>query len=541
VITAGAEENRLPAPREAFAIVGADTAVRPQRSGERLLVAAGLLLIVTVAILLRLVPILFVPSMNWGDEVFQTVEPAHRLVYGYGLMTWEFQLGMRSWLLPGAIAGLIELGRMVGNGPEYYLAAIAIGLGMLAAAPVVCGFLWCRRWFGLAGGFVAAVTIAVAPELVYFGARALNEVVAAHFLAIALYLVEPGYPVRDRRRLFAAGVVLGLLSLLRLQLAPAAALVMLWSGLHDWRGRLPALIGGGIAAGAIGAIVDWLTLGYPFASIWRNLFYNIHLGVSSGFSVEPWFFYLLGELGVWLAAAPFVLLLIWLGARRMPLLLVTALVVLTVHMAVPHKEYRFIYPAMVLLMLLAAFGVADLTARGTGWLMARGWRRPAAAVLSALLLTAGWSALAFNAWSGGALSMVRYRDHHELVAIAYVRDLPAICGVGLYGDEAWVRYGGYSHLHRPVPLFWPKDEAALAETALAFDTLVTDHPPPASLGFATKRCFGEICVARRAGGCRPVATPEIWFPEQLRGTGWEQRRLDPLTDNLRSGATAPPR
>jgi hypothetical protein len=139
VITAGAEENRLPAPREAFAIGGADTAARPQRAGERLLVTAGLLLIVTVAVLLRLVPILFVPSMNWGDEVFQTVEPAHRLVYGYGLMTWEFQLGMRSWLLPGTIAGLIELGRMVGNGPEYYLAAIAIVLGTLADAPVVCG------------------------------------------------------------------------------------------------------------------------------------------------------------------------------------------------------------------------------------------------------------------------------------------------------------------------------------------------------------------------------------------------------------------
>ena len=103
--------------------------------------------------------------------------------------------------------------------------------------------------------------------------------------------------------------------------------------------------------------------------------------------------------------------------------------------------------------------------------------------------------------------MLRYRDHHELVAIAYVRYLPAICGVGLYGDEAWVRYGGYSHLDRPVPLFWPKDEATPGgnKQLLAFDTLVTDHPPPASLGFATKRCFGEICVARRAGGCLAVS------------------------------------
>jgi GPI mannosyltransferase 3 len=508
----------------------AEATLRSRRAREQLLIGGGLLLIATLAVVLRLQPILFVPSMNWGDEVFQTVEPAHRLIFGYGLMTWEFQLGMRSWLLPGAIAGLMELGRWIGDGPEYYLAVIAIGLGIVAAAPVVCGFLWCRRWFRLAGGFAAAATIALAPELVYFGARALNEVVAAHLLVIGLYLVEPGHPVGDRRRLFAAGLLLGLVSLLRLQLAPAAVLVALWSGWRDWRGRLPALIGGGLAAAAIGAIVDWLTLGYPFASIWRNLFYNIHLGVSSGFSVEPWFFYLLGELGIWLAAAPIVLLLIGIGVRRMPLLLAVAVVIFTVHMAVPHKEYRFIYPAIVLLMVLAAIGMADLTARGREWLMTRGLRRPIAAAISALLLTAGWSALAFNAWSAGALSLLRYRAHHELVAIAYARDLPGVCGVGLYGDEAWVRYGGYSHLHRPVPLFWPKDDAALTAIAAGFDMLVTDHSPPASLGFATLRCFGEICVARRAGACEPRPAPGTWFPEQLRGKVSTETRLEALPD-----------
>jgi GPI mannosyltransferase 3 len=537
-----AEENAVAALGEASTVQSKDMVVRPQGSGERLLIGGGVLLIVALAVVLRLVPILFVPSMNWGDEVFQTVEPAHRVVYGYGLMTWEFQLGMRSWLLPGAIVGLIEVGRLVGEGPEYYLAAIAVGLGILAAAPVVCAFLWCRRWFGLAGGFAAAAAMAVAPELVYFGARALNEVVAAHLLAVALYLIEPGYPVRDRRRLFVAGLVLGLVSLLRLQLAPAAALVALWSGVPDWRARLPSVIAGGLAAAAIGATLDWPTLGYPLASIWRNLFYNLHLGVSAGFSVEPWFFYLLGELGVWLAGAPFVLLLIWVGARQMPLLLITALVVFAVHMAVPHKEYRFIYPAIVLLMLLAAIGLAQLTARGTQWVMGRGLPRHAAAVVCVLMLTAGWSALAFNAWTAGALGLLRYRDHDELLAIAYARDLPAICGVGLYGEEAWVRYGGYSHLHRTVPLFWPKDEAALTEMAAGFDTLVTDQPPPASLGFATDRCFGEICVTRRSGACEPRPAARAWFPEQLRGKVSTETRLEALPRSARqaTGAAARP-
>lgn len=528
-----------------MAALGGPSHVRPehvadrrQGSRERWLIGGGVLLIASLAVMLRLVPILFVPSMNWGDEVFQTVEPAHRVVYGYGLMTWEFQLGMRSWLLPGTIAGLIELARMLGEGPQYYLAAVAIGLGILAAAPVVCAFLWCRRWFGLAGGFAAAAAIAIAPELVYFGARALNEIVAAHLLVIALYLIEPGYPVRDRRRLFAAGLMLGLVSLLRLQLTPAAALIAIWSGLRDWRARLPSVIGGGLVAVAIGAVVDWLILGYPLASIWRNLFYNIHLGVSSGFSVEPWFYYLLGELGVWLAGAPLVLLLIGVGCRRMPLLLAAALVIFAVHMAVPHKEYRFIYPAVMLLMLLAAIGLAELIAWGTDWVMARGLRRPAAAVLCAVVLTAGWSALAFNAWTEGALALLRYRDHDELLAIAYARDLPAICGVGLYGEEAWVRYGGYSHLHRPVPLFWPKDDAALAEMAAGFDTLVTDKPPPASLGFATDRCFGEICVARRSGPCEPRPAQNAWFPEQLRGKISTEMRLEALPQGVRQDAGA---
>src|SRR6266478_7890548 len=145
-------------------------------SSERLLAAGGLLCLIVLGVVLRLVPTVLVPSINWGDEIFQTVEPAHRLVFGYGLVPWEFQLGMRFWLLPGVIAGLIEIARIVGDGPQYYLSAIAIGLGVLGCAPVVCCFLWCRRSFGLGAAFVAAFAVTVAPELVYFGARPLNEV-----------------------------------------------------------------------------------------------------------------------------------------------------------------------------------------------------------------------------------------------------------------------------------------------------------------------------------------------------------------------------
>ena len=168
---------------------------------RNLLAAFGLAALVTLAIFLRLQPILIEPSAVWPDEIFQASEPAHRLVFGSGLVPWEFQLGVRSWLLPGVIAGLMEVSRIAGDGPNFYLPLIAIAFAMLATAPVVCCFLWCRRLFGVPAALLAAMAVAVAPEAVYFGARTLSEVVAGHLLIIALYLLEPGFRVTSFRRL----------------------------------------------------------------------------------------------------------------------------------------------------------------------------------------------------------------------------------------------------------------------------------------------------------------------------------------------------
>ena len=48
------------------------------------------------------------PNIFFPDEIFQTLEPAHRLVYGYGVISWEWRLGMRSWVLPTFLAGVMR-------------------------------------------------------------------------------------------------------------------------------------------------------------------------------------------------------------------------------------------------------------------------------------------------------------------------------------------------------------------------------------------------------------------------------------------------
>jgi phosphatidylinositol glycan class B len=478
----------------------------------------ALVVLVALAILLRLQPILVEPSAVWPDEIFQTSEPAHRLVFGSGLVAWEFQLGVRSWMLPGIIAGLMELSRIIGDGPDYYLPVIAVGFAALAAAPVVCCFLWCRPLFGVTGALLAGLAVAIAAEPVYFGARTLSETVAGHLLVVALWVLEPGYPVICRRRVFIGGALLGLVFVTRVQLVPAIAVAMLWMNWRADRGRLAAIVAGVAAILAAAGVLDTLTLGYPFASVSRYVLYNVFYGVSSTFGVEPWPYYLLGEVGLWGGAGATMLLLTTIGAWRLPLLLVIAMVILATHSGIAHKEYRFIYPAIVPLTVLAGVGLAQMASWGREWLIGRNTPVTAAAATSAVLAAAWWGLASSQVWNGATLTAYRQWMHDSLVAASFVAHGPAPCGVALYGlGDDWKAYGGYTYFHRPAPMYWPRDEAALTAAAGAFDTLLYTKPPPASLGFATAHCIGEVCIAQRAGRCRTLPMSPLPLPDPLVG------------------------
>ncbi len=412
---------------------------------------------------------------------------------------------MRSWLLPGIIAALMEISRIAGDGPDYYIPLIAGTFAALAATPVVCCFLWAHRLFGLSGALIAGTAVAVAPELAYFGARTLSEIVAGHLLAAGIYVLEPGYRMTSRRRLCVGGALLGLVFVTRIQLAPAVAVVALWTNWRVTREHVLATLAGATAILMAAGILDALTLGYPLASLWRYVLYNVNYGVSSTFGVEPWNFYLLGELGVWSGACGTLLLLALVGAWRMPLQLVVAVIILAVHSGIAHKEYRFIYPAILLVTVLAGLGLAQMASWGQDWLIGRGKPRTIAAVASTILALGWWCAASFQVWTGATLSAHRQRMHDSLAAASFVAHRPAACGIGLYGlaGEDWVVYGGYTYFHRPAPMYWPKDEAALIDAAGGFDTLLYTQPPPPGLGFTALRCIGEVCVAQRLGGCRP--------------------------------------
>jgi GPI mannosyltransferase 3 len=464
-----------------------------------------LLLLLVVAFAARLWPALVHPGINHPDELFQTLEQAHRLVFGYGLIPWEFEYGTRSWLLPGAVAALMWVGRLFGAAPIVYVGSVHLALAALATTTVLCSYFWGARLGGRWSGLAAAALPAVWPDALYFGARTLSECVVAPLLVIVLYLIDAATPT-SRRRLFIAGFLLGVIVTLRIQVAPAVLTILLWSALAQGRERL-AVIGVGLGAAiAFAGVLDAVTWGHPFQSAWRNLLYNTYYGVSSSFGTEPWTFYLELLARYWWPFIALLALFIAAGGRQLPLPLLVAAIILATHSLVPHKEHRFIYPAVILLLVVAGSGMARIGS----WMVAR---RMASVRLSGVSLTGGSLVMSLVLASTPPYEELWERGYDMVRAASYVSGLSGVCGIGTYRS-----YGGYTYFHKPVPYYWSYERPGFERDLPAFNTMMTTEPNSIPPDYELRQCFHDICVAQRAGACEklpPTGLPRPAFVPAL--------------------------
>ena len=458
-----------------------------------LLLALGLAIRVWIALVF--------PAIDHPDEIYQATEQAHRLVFGYGVVPWEFRIGARNWLLPGFLAALLAPAARLWPAPQDYLAALAVALGALSLLSVWAAYEIGRRFsriHGLAAGFAAAVWF----ELAYFGVRPLSESVATNFLLVAVALLTG--EARTRTRLFWGGVALGAAFVFRFHLAPVLAIVGLAAGRRDWRGGwLPMMLGAALPVACLG-IVDTATWGQPFGSILTNFTVNAFGGRASAYGTSPalWYLTLLNtRWGLVLAVmAP----LIGFGAARKPLLLVVAVVIIAGHSFIPHKEYRFIVPAIACLVVLAGLGIGEAVSQLGERL--KGVRGGGLVLPGALLLFALASGTLAQSFSGQARLTV---GRNWLDAFAALHADPDLCGLAVTGGY-WVMMPGYSGLHRPVPIYFWERLVETGQTGAA-NTIVSgdrnDGPPP-DPAFSTKTCFQHpgspwptVCVYRRLGAC----------------------------------------
>jgi len=355
-------------------------------------------------------------------------------------------------------------------------------------------------------------------ELVYFAGRPLTEAVATTFLVVALALASLPREHLGFRRLVAIGFCLGLALMLRLHLAPGLLVVAIWLGRADLRARWLPMALGGLAPLLVFGVADWLYWGAPFSSYAAVLRIDLIDGKASVYGVEPptYFFGQLAD--IWAGALPAMAALILLRARASALWIVAALVIIAIHMLIPHKEYRFVLPAFACLALVAAMGSADLVER---------LRRLPGLPLSGPALAAIGGAL----WVGTSAALAfapgfkdEWFESSDLIAASFkLAHQDDLCGVLFYNHD-WAATGGYAHLHRNVPIFaLADDQNAARRSTGAFNTIVLTHEfiDDFAPRYALQDCSGEedddVCIMKREGDC--TRAPDLEVNAMLRRSG----------------------
>ncbi len=288
------------------------------------------------------------------DAFFQYWEPAWWHLHGYGWHSWEWEIGLRSWLLPAYNGAWIAFFEAIGiRNPHHLFRIMLLHWALLSAAIVPAAWRMgaaLQKRFGNASGSVSvpaftALFAAIMPVLIHFSPQTIIEVPGTllfvwgycHWLESRVRFGEA-----EARSALWAGLALSLGACLRIPNGPLALVPVLDMLLR--RRFRPALACMGAAMIPLGvfAITDWVTWGRPLHSALAFVQYNFIEGraIEHGISPRDQYF---DEIRTWLGVAVIPLaILITTQLRRVWPLFLPAVFLVCLLATQPHKESRFI-------------------------------------------------------------------------------------------------------------------------------------------------------------------------------------------------------
>ncbi len=512
---------------------------RPIRSENRILLA-----LLAFGLAIRIGVAVGQIGIIHPDETFQYLEQGHRLAFGSGVVPWEYIYGVRSWLLPSLVAAVMKASSWFSSDPLVYIYSLRGIAAALSLTTIYFAFHIVRPRSGLIWATIAGFFCATWYHAIFLSPSILTEVLAAYLMLPAIFLADQPSPgTRGKHDSIVIGLLLGLAFCLRFQMAPALFAIACWHCRTDYKRKWPTLlVPATVVVGVVSGLLDWVTLGSPFQSVWLNFDLNAIKGVSSSFGREPWFAYFDT---IAPAGALALLAIVWLaviGAWRAPLLALTSLIVLVSHSLFAHKEYRFIAFALVTLPILTALGAAALAER------LRVRAGPRAAMIATLIVSIGVPTISGFEWQ-------RLREEKTVLnagvldAFIAAHGQTKLCALGV-PDYWWTNTGGYTYVNRDVPIYYSRYltpgtgyriydlkgfSLGTARGAIPMQMkVVLDHQPIAQYpgdsllkntstfnyaiaargrslpGFSTVKCFANqpgslwptACLLHRDGGCR---------------------------------------
>jgi GPI mannosyltransferase 3 len=445
--------------------------------------------------------IILLPSLHHPDENFQLFEQAHRLAFGYGISPWEFRDGIRSLVVPAVLSKIFGGASIVSDNPEVYIDAARIGLAIFSLFAVAALYHY-GQTKSKAHALIPSIVLAVWFEAVYFSIRPLGESLAATCLVCAVCFGLLARENRRQRNLLLAGFFASLAVMFRIHIGIGALVLAIWVCRFDVRHKWLPFIIGALPPLAVFGIADWIVWGAPFSSFIKYFKINLIEGKSAHYGVSPFWWYFQQILLGWAGFLPAIAFLIYYKIRSNLLWVLIGGAIIGSHSFIAHKEYRFIYPALLCIIIAAALGSADLCQR-----LAKAFPEQKRQILAIIVLF--WSTTS----AALAVSPDFYDNWFELresiKSFYFLNTRDDMCGLLLY-DTGWWDTGGYAHLHRNVPIYDNEhDDFDIAKVTPLANYVAVPEGSVEELPKQYKmvRCFTKVdkskaCIFSRPGSCK---------------------------------------
>ncbi|MBN2610520.1 MAG: glycosyltransferase family 39 protein [Bacteroidales bacterium] len=334
-----------------------------------------LTLLLLIAILLRLVSVVFSKGYDMHDDHYLIIEAPQSWVDGKDYNNWlpwnqdNPEPTGHSFFYIGFHFLFFYLLKFIGiTDPQVKMFLVRFIHALFSLLIVTLGYRITEKFSGKKHARLAGLLLAAYWFMPFFSVRNLVEIVCIPFLMMGFWMIfnadkkkNPlwwiflsgfvagmAFSVRYQTSVFLAGMALALL--LKKQVKPAFA------------------FGFGVVASVFlfQGVIDFFIWGYPFAEFIAYSEYNI--GHQHDFITGGWFNYL-GVIGGMLIP-PFSLLLFFGFLRtwkKQLLIFLPVMIFLVLHSLYPNKQERFIFPILPFIIMLGVAGWYDFFEKSKFW------------------------------------------------------------------------------------------------------------------------------------------------------------------------------
>jgi hypothetical protein len=324
--------------------------------------------IILIALIVRLVAVLFSKGFGWSDDQFEVIEVSHSWVRGWNYWLNDGKPSVHSVVYPGInyliLWGCEALGLTDAQAKMYVVRLLH---ALFSLITVYLGYKITAKISDEITAKKVGLILAIGWLFPFISVRTLIEWVCVPFCMYSFWITLQAEENNKKSLWLWAGFWIGVafgIRLMALIFGGGVGLVLLYR-----KQLLSAIIYGiGILAGmfALQGIVDWAVWGNPIASTYAYFEYNAtHHGdypqnnpftftlVLLGLFIPPmglFFFY--GFLKTW---------------KKHLILFLPALAFLLFHSLFPNRQERFIFPMLPLYTILAVVGWENFYQKSSFW------------------------------------------------------------------------------------------------------------------------------------------------------------------------------